>query len=194
MTGKRLGYIRVSTTDQNPERQLEGIPLDKRFTEYATGKNINRPQLSALQDYARDDDLVIVHSMDRLARNVKDLRNLIDGFIARGVKVEFVKEKLTFTGKESPVANLMLMVMGSIAEFEHALIRERMLEGVALAKKAGKYKGRKPKIKLDQERIALIRAEMLTRKTKTLIAKEMGISRYTLYNILKEINAKKHTS
>src|ERR1700676_82040 len=116
--GKRIGYIRVSTVDQNPERQLEGIELDKKFIDYSSGSTIKRPQFELMLEYAREDDIIIVHSMDRLARNVKDLRKTIDDLIVRGIKIKFMKENLIFTGKDSPMANLMLMIIGSIAEFE----------------------------------------------------------------------------
>lgn len=184
MTGKLIGYIRVSTSDQNPERQLEGMKLDKRFIDYASGKTTQRPQLEAMIDYIREDDQLYVHSMDRLARNVKDLRNLIDILITKGVSVHFVKENLSFTTERSPMNDLLLMVMGAIAEFELSMIRERQSEGIRIAKLAGKYKGRKRKLYSDGvEKIN----ELLntTRKSKSNIAKEMGISRSTLYKYLK---------
>lgn len=182
MSGKRIGYVRVSTVDQNPERQLEGIELDKKFIDYASGSTINRPQLEALLQYAREDDLVIVHSMDRLARNVKDLRRIIDALIEKGIGVHFMKENLNFTDKESPMANLMLMIIGSIAEFELSLIQERQREGIAIAKKQGKFKGKKKK--LDAEKLKLLKERLKTRDTKKKIAEDLGISRFTLYRYL----------
>jgi DNA invertase Pin-like site-specific DNA recombinase len=187
--GKRIGYIRVSTVDQNPERQLEGIELDKKFTDYASGNTIKRPQLDLMLEYAREDDLIIVHSMDRLARNVKDLRKTIDDLVDKGIKIQFMKENLTFTGKDSPMANLMLMLIGSIAEFELSLIRERQLEGIAIAKKAGKFKGSKHK--LDSQKIELLKKRMESRDTKSKIASEFGISRFTLYRYLERIQNSK---
>lgn len=180
--GKRIGYVRVSTIDQNPERQLEGIQLDKKFVDFASGTTIKRPQLEAMIDYGREDDIIYVHSMDRLARNVKDLRNVIDILIAKGIKIHFCKENLTFSGQDSPMANLMLMLIGSIAEFEHSLIRERQLEGIALAKKAGKYKGRKTKY--NDVIVERIRAALKTRASKSKIAKDLGISRFSLYRYI----------
>lgn len=185
MTGKRIGYIRVSTIDQNPDRQLEGVEIDKKFVEYASGSTMNRPQLELMLEYAREDDIIIVHSMDRLARNVKDLRQLIDDLVVKGIRIYFVKENLTFGGVNSPMANLMLMVMGSIAEFELSLIRERQLQGIACAKKAGKYKGRKSKFTEDVK--LKIIEEMAGRKSKTQIAKELKISRCALYKYLEII-------
>jgi len=186
MTGKRIGYIRVSTTDQNPDRQLENIDLDKKFIEYATGSTIKRPQLEIMMDYAREDDIIIVHSMDRLARNVKDLRRLIDDLTSKGVRVYFIKENLTFSFVNSPMDNLMLMLIGSIAEFELSLIKERQMEGIAYAKKSGKYKGRKSKF--TKENIEKIKIALQTRKSKTKIAQELGLSRFTLYRYLEKIH------
>lgn len=125
MKGKRIGYIRVSTVDQNPERQLEGIQLDKKFIDYASGTTLNRPQFSLMLDYIREDDIVIVHSMDRLARNARHLREIVDKLTSQGIEVQFVKENLTFNGKDSPISNLLLMMMGAVAEFEHAILKER---------------------------------------------------------------------
>lgn len=185
--GKRIGYIRVSTIDQNPERQLEGIDVDKKFIDYASGSTVNRPQLELMLEYAREDDIIIVHSMDRLARNVKDLRKTIDDVVDKGIKIQFMKENLTFTGKDSPMANLMLMLIGSIAEFELSLIRERQLEGIAIAKKQGKYKGCKKKFKLNDEKVEFLKEQLKTRKSKSQIAFELGISRFTLYRYLERI-------
>ncbi len=137
MSGHRIGYIRVSTFEQNPERQLENVPVDKVFTDKASGKDVQRPQLDALLSFVREGDTVVVHSMDRLARNLDDPRRLVHSLTKRGVRIEFVKESLTFTGEDSPMANLMLSVMGAFAEFERALIRERQREGMALAKQRG---------------------------------------------------------
>lgn len=185
MVGKRIGYVRVSTVDQNPERQLEGIKLDKKFTDYASGKTLIRPQLELMLEYAREDDVIYVHSMDRLARNVVDLRKIIDKLIKRNIRIEFVKENLSFTNDNSPLNNLMLSIMGSIAEFEYAFIHERQLEGVAIAKKAGKYKGSQKK--LNAEKIEYLKQQLLTRKTKNKIAEELGITRFTLYNYIKRL-------
>ena len=185
--GKRIGYIRVSTIEQNPERQLEGIELDKKFIDYASGTTIKRPQLEILLEYAREDDTILVHSMDRLARNVKDLLKMVDDLVNRGVVVHFLKENLSFNGKDSAMSKLLLMLLGAVAEFEHSLIRERQSEGVEIAKKSGRYKGRKKK--LDEEKIKIMQKELLTtRKTKTRIAEDLGISRFTLYRYLEKIN------
>jgi DNA invertase Pin-like site-specific DNA recombinase len=143
MLGQRIGYRRVSTLDQHADRQLEGIEVDKTFLDHASGKDTTRPQLALLLSFVRAGDTVIVHSMDRLARNLDDLRRIVHTLTGRGVRIEFVKEHLAFTGEDSPMASLMLSVMGAFAEFERALIHERQREGIALAKQRGAYKGRK---------------------------------------------------
>ena len=111
MQGQRIGYIRVSSFDQNPDRQLEQIEVGKVFTDKASGKDTQRPELERLLAFVREGDTVVVHSMDRLARNLDDLRRIVQGLTQRGVRMEFVKEGLAFTGDDSPMANLMLSVM-----------------------------------------------------------------------------------
>jgi DNA invertase Pin-like site-specific DNA recombinase len=106
--GQRIGYIRVSSFDQNPERQLEHVQVDKVFTDKASGKDTHRPELERLLAFVREGDTVVIHSMDRLARNLDDLRSLVQKLIQRTVHVEFIKECLTFSGEDSPMANLML--------------------------------------------------------------------------------------
>ncbi len=184
MTGKRIGYIRVSTPDQNPDRQLENIPLDKRFIEYASAKSTNRPVLNSMLDFVREDDIVIVHSMDRLARNLKDLKYLVDLMVSQKIQVQFLKENLIFTGENSATSNLVLHLMGAFAEFEHAFILERQREGIAIAKTFNKYKGREKC--LTKEKIEILRAELQTNKKKCKIAEEMGICRASLYKYIKE--------
>src|SRR5258708_2372588 len=182
MLGQRIGYIRVSTIDQNTERQLEGIEVANTFTDKASGKDTKRPQLEALMSFVRTGDTVVVHSMDRLARNLDDLRRIVQTLTARGVRIEFVKEHLTFTGEDSPMASLMLSVMGAFAEFERALIHERQREGIALAKQRGAYKGRKKS--LSETAITELRQRLNTGMTKAQLAREFGISRETLYQYL----------
>jgi DNA invertase Pin-like site-specific DNA recombinase len=177
--GKRVGYVRVSTVDQNTERQLDGVELDKTFTDKASGKDVHRPQLQAALEYLRDGDVLIVHSMDRLARNLVDLRTLVDGLTQRGVQVHFEKENLTFTGEDTNVSRLMLSIMGAVSEFERSMLKERQREGIAIAKKAGVYKGRKPS--LTAERITQLRARISAGEKKAGLAREFGISRETLY-------------
>ena len=179
-SSKRIGYIRVSSLDQNAERQLDGLDLDKRFTDKASGKDTKRPQLQNALEYLREGDVLVVHSMDRMARNLDDLRKIVLGLTGRGVAVEFVKERLTFTGEDSALGNLLLSVMGAFAEFERSLIKERQREGIALAKRKGVYKGRKPS--LAGERVAELRRRVQAGEKKAALAREFGISRETLYS------------
>lgn len=183
MKGQRIGYIRVSSHDQNVERQLEHIPLDRSFTDKASGKDTSRPALDELLAYVREGDVVIVHSMDRLARNLDDLRRLVQNLTGRGIRIEFVKEGMNFTGDDSPMANLMLSVMGAFAEFERSLIKERQREGIALAKKRGIYKGRKQALTNDQ--VLMLKERVAAGEQKTALARELGICRYTIYKYLK---------
>jgi len=184
MTGQRVGYIRVSSTDQNPERQLDDIALDQVFTDKASAKDAARPQLQDMLKFVRKGDTIVVHSMDRLARNLEDLRQIVQGQTARGVRVAFVKEGLSFSGEDSPMAHLMLNVMGAFAEFERALLKERQREGIVLAKKRGAYRGRKPTLSSDQ--IVDLKARVGAGEAKSRIAREMGISRETLYRYLRQ--------
>ena len=183
MSGQRIGYIRVSSFDQNPDRQLEQVEVGKIFTDKASGKDTDRPALEALLEYVREGDTVVAHSMDRLARNLDDLRRLVKLLTGRGVRVEFIKENLVFTGEDSPMANLLLSVMGAFAEFERALIKERQREGIALAKQRGAYRGRKQA--LSTEQIEELQRRAGTGEKKTKLACEYGISRETLYQYLK---------
>ena len=138
----RVGYIRVSSVDQNTERQLEGVAVDKTFTDKMSGGTTDRPELQAMLEYVREGDIIVVHSIDRLARSLADLLKLVEDLTDRGVHVRFHKEQLEFTGENSPMQKLMLSMMGSFAEFERSMIKERQREGIAKAKKKGVYKGR----------------------------------------------------
>jgi DNA invertase Pin-like site-specific DNA recombinase len=184
MAGQRIGYVRVSTLDQNEKRQLESQTLDRVFTDKASGRDTARPQLAELLRFVRDGDAVVVHSMDRLARNLDDLRALVQGLTRRGVRVEFVKEQLVFTGEDSPMSNLMLSVMGAFAEFERSLIRERQREGIALAQQRGVYKGRKKT--LTPERAAELVNRASSGIPKVVLARDYGISRETVYQYLRQ--------
>ena len=183
MQGQRIGYVRVSTFDQNPERQLDGVQVARMFTDKASGKDTQRPELERLLAFVREGDTVVVHSMDRLARNLDDLRRIVQGLTKRGVRIEFVKESLAFTGEDSPMANLMLSVMGAFAEFERALIRERQREGIGLAKQRGAYRGRKKA--LSPEQVADLRQRVAGGEQKAKLAREFGVSRETLYQYLR---------
>jgi len=187
MNGQRIGYIRVSTVDQNTERQLDGIELDKTFTDKASGKDTKRPQLELMMGFVRSGDTLIVHSMDRLARDQNDLHRIVQTLTGKGVRIEFLKEHLTFTGDDSPISKLMLAVMGAVHEFERALIKERQLEGIALAKKRGAFKGRKKS--LSQGEVAELHQRITAGMSKAQAAREFGISRETLYQYLRGTEA-----
>ena len=180
---KRVGYVRVSSLDQKTDRQLQDVMLDRIFTDKASGKDTARPQLQAALDFLRSGDLFLIHSMDRLARNLDDLRRIVLTLTAKGVHVQFVKESLTFTGEDSPMSNLLLSLLGAVAEFERNLIRTRQAEGIHLAKGRGVYRGRKPS--LSEGQIADLRRRALTGEKKAALAREFSISRETVYQYLK---------
>jgi DNA invertase Pin-like site-specific DNA recombinase len=179
-TGQRVGYVRVSTVEQNESRQLDGIALDKTFMDKASGRTRDRDQLDAMIQYVRAGDVVFVHSLDRLARNVTDLEAIISELTGKGVRVEVVTQGLVFTGDDNPMTKLLLQMLGAVAEFELATIRERQAEGIAKAKVKGKYKGRKPALTADQ-------ADELARRLQAgepvaALAREYGVSRQSVYN------------
>lgn len=173
----------MSTLDQNEKRQLEGQVLDRVFTDKASGRDTARPQPTELLRFARDGDTVVVHSMNPLARNLDDLRALVPGMTRKGVRVEFVKEGLVFTGGTPPRQTLMLSVMGAFAEFERSVIRERQREGIALAKQRGAYKGRKKT--LAPERAAELVQRAGSGVPKSVLTRDYGISRETVYQYLR---------
>ncbi len=178
--GQRIGYQRVSTIDQNTDRQLDGVELDKVFTDKASGKDVNRPELARAIEYLRDGDTLVVHSMDRLARNLEDLRRVVLELTGNGVRVEFVKESLTFRGEDSPMNTLLLSMLGAVAEFERSMILERQREGIAIAKAAGRYKGRKAA--LTDQKAQELQARLAGGESVTSLARDFGISRQTVYN------------
>jgi len=185
MTGQRVGYIRVSSILQNEERQLEGVALDCTFLDKASGKDTKRPELKRCLEHLRSGDTLIVHSIDRLCRSLRDLENLLAALTERGVTVEFHKESMVFpaNGKVSPTTKLMLQMLGSFAEFERSIIRERQAEGIALAKAKGKYKGRRRA--LTDKQAAELKSRAEAGESKTKLADEYGISRYSVYQYLK---------
>lgn len=183
MGGCRIGYVRVSSPDQNPERQLEQSELDKVFIDKASAKDVKRPQLDALLSYAREGDTVMVHSMDRLARNLIDLRQIVQALTEKGVCVVFVKENLTFTGDSEPISLLLLSIIGSFAEFERALIRERQRQGIELAKKRGAYRGGKRQLTPDEVRELKARAALGVSKAR--LARTFNLTPQSIYNYLK---------
>jgi len=186
MKGQRIGYIRVSTTDQNTDRQLEGIQLDRTFTDKASGKDVQRPQLEAMLSHAREGDTVIVHSMDRLARNLDDLRQIVKKLTSRGVRIEFIKEALAFTGEDSPMSTLLLNMLGAVSEFERSLIKERQREGIAVAKAKGVYTGKGRKPTLSSEQVARLKELINVGVSKAKVARYFKISRVTVYQYLQK--------
>ncbi|MDO9025301.1 recombinase family protein [Zwartia sp.] len=184
--GQLVGYIRVSTEAQNTARQEEALAdlkLDKTFIDKASGKDTDRPQLAAALAHLREGDTFIVYSMDRLSRSLNDLITSVKSLTSKGVKVQFIKESLTFTGDNNPMANLMLGIMGSLAEWERSVIRERQLQGITIAKAKGAYKGRKKA--LNEIEKNELRALASSGAAKAALARQFGISRQTLYSYLK---------
>ena len=178
-----FNYKRVSTTDQNTERQLLDIPCDRAYIEKISGKNTNRPELQAMLLNIRTGDVVNVHSMDRLARNTKDLLNLVEEITAKGAKIIFHKENLIFApDKQDPYQKMMMTMLGAVAELERNLILERQREGIALAKLKGKYKGGQHK--LTNEQVAEIKELVNNHTPITVIAKQYNVSRRTVYNYI----------
>ena len=189
-SGQTIAYRRVSAVDQSTARQLEGRTFDQEFEDKASGKDTKRPQLEAMLKHIRAGDTVVVHSIDRLARSMADLLALVktitgqpkDG--GKGAALEFVKEGLRFTGeKANPMDELMLNMLGAVAQFERSMIRERQAEGIAAAKERGVYKGSKPK--LSDAQAQELRDRVKAGEAKASIARSMGISRETLYQYLR---------
>ena len=179
----RVGYQRVSSLAQSEDRQLDGITLDKTYCDKLSGKDQNRPELQEMIDFVRDGDTVVVHSLDRLARNLDDLRQIVRRLTDQGVRVEFVKEGLVFSGDDSAMSRLLLSVMGAFAEFERELIRQRQREGIALAKKRGAYDNR-PK-KLTQAQVLDLRERAAAGESKAALARAFGVHRSTVYELIK---------
>lgn len=184
LAGQIVGYVRVSSVDQNEARQVEALNgVERLFVDKVSGKNTERAALTELLAYVREGDTVQILSMDRLARNTADLLGLVETMTGKGVTVEFIKERLTFSGDQSDhIGTLMLTILGGIAQFERALIKERQAEGIALAKAKGVYKGRKPA--LSAEQIAEARRRVAEGVAKARVARDLGVSRQTLYAAL----------
>ena len=187
MPGKDIGYVRVSTHDQNTARQLDGVHLDKVFEEHASGKNSDRPALQTCLDYVRDGDVLHVHSIDRLARNLQDLLAIVTTLKEKGVTVTFHKEKLEFVGngvvgKNDAFQELQLHIIAAVAQFERALILERRREGITVAKREGKYKnvGRKPI--LSDEQVSELCDKLASGAKGSVLARKYEVSRQTIYS------------
>lgn len=184
MPGKQIGYVRVSSESQNLDRQLDGLQLDRIFQEKVSAKDMNRPVLQECLSYLRDGDVLHVHEISRLARNLGNLEQIVSDLNGRGVEVRFIKENLTFAGNEDPLARLTLQLLGSFSQFERALIRERQAEGLAAAKRRGQRFGRP--VKLTEQQKLEIRSRAVWGTSKKALAAEYGISTQLVYVVLKE--------
>ena len=184
--GMNVGYIRVSSTGQNTDRQNDAfdnaLDLDKVFTDKVSGATTDRPDLKACMDYLRENDTLYIYSMDRLARNLVDLQGIVQELTQRGVCIKFMKEQLTFEQSGvNPMNTLLLQVMGAFAEFERSLIKERQMEGIKSAKAKGVRFGRKAKLTSEQR--AEIKGRLVTDPfiKKSDLMEEFDISRATFY-------------
>jgi len=184
MSHQVVGYIRVSSHGQNTARQLADIKLDKEFVDMVTGSNQNREGLQECLAYVRAGDQLVVDSIDRLARNLQDLQEIVDGLIKKGVSVKFIKENLTFNANKDPMATLTLQIMGAFAEFERTMIRARQRDGIDAAKKAGKHLGRPNKV--DNKFIKVVKEKKESCQSIRSIAKDMNVSRATIYKALSQ--------
>ena len=177
-----VSYRRVSSASQCLDRQeLEGC--DKVFEEKITGAKRDRPELNRMLDYIREGDEVRVHSIDRLARDLRDLQSIIEHINDKDATITFLKEKLTFkpSAKADPFAKLQLHLMGAFAEFERSIIRERQREGIARAKERGVYAGRKTSIDVDK-----VKSLHASGVGASEIAKALGIGRASVYRLLSQ--------
>ena len=186
MRGQIVGYARVSSTSQNLARQLEALGVvDEVFTDHQSGKSrADRAGLADALRYVRRGDTLRVASMDRLARSLIDLEQIVSDLTTRKVSVEFVKERLTFTpdAAADPFATFQRQLIGAVAELERSLIRERQREGIDLAKARGVYKGRARR--LTDEQIAHVRQAAAAGEPKAKIATNLGVSRRLIYDII----------
>ena len=186
MTHQVIGYVRVSSQGQNTARQLQGIELDMEFIDKVTGSNLDREKLQECVLYARKGDTVVVDSIDRLARNLRDLQEILETLTKKGVIVKFLKENLTFTGNDDAMSTLMLQMMGAFAEFERTMIRSRQKEGIAQARLAGKHLGRP--FKVDNKFRKVVKEKLESCQSIRSIAKDMNVSRATIYKVKDQIN------
>lgn len=175
-----VGYRRTSTIDQNLDRQeLPGA--EKIFEEKLSGANANRPALQEMIEFCREGDQVLIHSIDRLARNLGDLLNIIEKLNGKGVTVKFLTEGLSFSANSNDsFAKLQLQILASFAEFERAIAKRRQAEGIAKAKMRGIYKGRPASI--DAKKIHQLREDG---HTVSSIAEKMNVSRMSVYRALR---------
>ncbi|WP_394280702.1 recombinase family protein [Corynebacterium sp.] len=187
MSGQKVGYARVSSKDQNLERQIDQLRRDgvmQIYTEQVSGSSRDRPRLEETLRYLRAGDQLVVTSMDRLARSLIDLHSIVDELTGRNVSVKFLREGQTYSKNSSPISKLMLGLLGSVAEFERSIIKERQAEGIAKAKERGVYKGRKKALNSDQ--IEQAKEWIAAGVPKAAVARRLSIGRTTLYNYLSE--------
>ena len=182
----KIGYVRVSTVEQNEGRQIEGLKkynIDNWFTEKVSAKDTNRPELKRMIEFVREGDTIYIHDFSRLARSTKDLLEIVDQLTAKGVHLVSNKENID---SSTPAGKLMLTMIGAIAEFERQNLLERQAEGIAIAKREGKFKGGQVK-KINDQVFAKYYADYKLRKiNKTQLAAALEISRPTLDKLLKE--------
>lgn len=182
----RVAYVRVSTVEQNESRQIEALEkhdIEKWFKEKVSAKDTNRPQLQAMLDFVRDGDTIYIHDFSRLARSTKDLLDIVEKLNAKGVHLVSNKENID---SSTPSGKLMLTMIGAIAEFERQNLLERQAEGIAIAKREGKFKGGQVK-KIDEQVFSKHYADYKLRKiNKTQLAAALQISRPTLDKLLKD--------
>ena len=183
-----IAYVRVSTIEQSEGRQVEAMEkynIEKWFIEKVSGKNANRPKLNEMLDFAREGDTIHIHDFSRLARSTKDLLDIVELLNRKGITLISNKENIDTS---TPTGKLMLTMLGAINEFELTNLHERQREGILIAKKEGKYKGRRPiSVKNFEEYLALYTSRELN---KTQLAKKLGISRPTLNKLIEENNKK----
>lgn len=182
----KVGYVRVSTEEQNEARQeeiLKQLGVEKTFTEKVSGKDTNRPELKAMLNFMREGDVLIVESYSRLARSTVDLLKIVDELNSRGIGFISHKENIDST---TPQGKLMLTIFGGIYQFERECMLQRQKEGIAIAKAQGKYKGRKP-IEVDQTAFKTVYTEWKSGKIKAVEAmKKLDLSKPTFYRKVKE--------
>lgn len=182
--GKIIGYTRVSSVDQNLDRQLKDMEVDKVFEDKCSGKDTKRPMLAAMLDYVREGDTIVVHDISRLARNIKDLLELVDTITSQGVSIKFIKENLHFgLDTDNAMDKLLLNLLGSVYEFERSMLRERQLEGIAIAKDKGKYKGRPTTLPVDAIKESIVKGASCKAVTELY-----GISRAYFYKLKNSLN------
>lgn len=180
--GQIVGYVRVSTTDQNLDRQLDGITCDRIFQDKASGKDVNRPALQECMNYVRAGDVLLVWEISRLARNLQDLLTIVNTLNNKGVTVKFLTENLTFSANGSDAfSELQLSLLGAFASFERKLIRQRQAEGIKIAKENGRYKNCGRKKILSDSQVSEIRELAESGMKKIDIARKYGVSRFTVY-------------